>query len=148
MNFTFSSALNTSNSIHTRHGAIGSNYFYEAWEVHALTSGTYTLSTISSIDTFGYFYVGTFYPNAPSFNLLAMDDNSGGSLQFQLSATLQPYIRHILVITTNSPGITGLYNLSISGPGYVSATRRNPGTTTTTTTTSTSKLVNLQESSF
>lgn len=93
------------------------------------TTGTYTFRTSSGIyDTYGYLYQGNFYPSYPEYNIVTEDDNGSGNGQFQLGATLRSDLRYILVFTTYSRNLTGLFNVYASGPGNTDMNRINTTT--------------------
>jgi hypothetical protein len=84
------------------------------------TTGTYTFKSSSTIgDTFGYLYQGNFYPSYPSINIVTRDDDGAGNGQFQFTADLRSDITYILVFTTYSPGSTGSFSITASGPDNV-----------------------------
>lgn len=94
-------------------------FYYDAIEVRVNTTGSYTFKTSSGIyDTYGYLYQGNFYPSYPEYNIVTQDDNGSGNAQFQLGAALRSDLRYILVFTTYSANLTGLFNVYASGPGY------------------------------
>jgi hypothetical protein len=106
------------------------------------TSGVYTFTTTSTIDDYGYFYNNTFTPSNVSLNLVAQNDDSGGSLQFLISLYLQGGRSYTLVITTYSAGVQGTFLAIASGPAMVGLSGINiqsPSTTTTTQSTTTTR---------
>ena len=78
--------------------------------------GTYTFTSRSPINTFGYIYDDTFDCNDPTLNLISQDDDSDGNGQFRITALLHPDRRYILVATTVSPEATGEFSIISSGP--------------------------------
>ena len=119
----YSNTLTSNSASFSRNGVAGSVYYYNAIEVSVRTTGTYTLKSSSSIDTYGYLYQGNFYPSSPSINLISSDDDGAGSRQFQLTSNLQSNIKYILVFTTYDERITGQFNIIASGPDDVSLTQ-------------------------
>jgi hypothetical protein len=100
--------------------------------VRVNTPGSYTFKSSSTIgDTFGYIYQGNFYPSYPQYNIVAQDDDGAGSGQFQITATLRSDVTYILVFTTYTPGLTGSFSISASGPDYVFYSTQTIQTTTT-----------------
>jgi hypothetical protein len=83
------------------------------------TTGTYTLTSLSSFDTYGYLYDSYFYPFDPSINLITQDDDSGGNREFKLSAFLENGIPYTLVFTTFRESETGPFSILASGPNKV-----------------------------
>lgn len=116
----YTGQLTSVSSHYNRDGGNGGSYYYEAIEFRVGTTGTYTFKTSSSIsDTYGYIYQGNFYPTYPSYNIVARDDDSAGSNQFQLTATLRADLTYILIFTTYGPGSVGTFSISATGPDYV-----------------------------
>jgi len=135
---SYSSTLATGSSTFTRSGATGSFYF-EAIQVSVSTTGTYTFQSGSSFDDFGYLYQTSFNPSSSGINVIASDDDSGGSARFRFSATLQAGTTYILVITTYSSSATGSISVTVSGPAQPSLTRLTVGSASTAPTTTTAR---------
>jgi hypothetical protein len=102
------------------------NYYYQAIEATTYTAGTYSFSSSSSIDTYGYLYESSFDPSHPSYNLVASDDDGAGDRQFQISRYLQSGRKYILVVTTSSTGTIGSFSVRVIGPSSVSLVRITP----------------------
>ncbi len=100
------------------------------------TTGTYNITSLSKMDTWGFLYNGTFYPFESSVNLATLDDDNGGNNQFKLTVFLQAGVPYTLVVSTNSPNVTGSFSVVGSGPDYVYFIPINIMQTTTTTMTS------------
>ena len=137
---TYSDSLSSRSPIFSRPGNAGNYYYYQAIRVTVPTAGAYTFSSISSIDTFGYLYNDPFDPSNPSQNLIASDDDGGGSNQFRIIASLQPSRRYVLVVSTWRAGDTGNFLVRASGPSSVDLTGFTPSTSRPIGTTSESKL--------
>jgi hypothetical protein len=124
------------------------NYYYEVIEVRATRAGNCSITSNSSVDTYGSIHTDSFDPSYPSWNLLTQDDDGGGNQQFKLTVFLQPWTTYLLVATTFSEYVTGAFSISTSCPANVNFARRTAitsiTTTTTTTTTTTSKRVRNQ----
>ena len=136
---TFSGTLSSNSPTFSRPYGGSSSYYYQAIQTTTYTGGTYTLRSTSStgLDTYGCLYSTYFDPNYPSENLLACDDDSGGSAQFLINYYLSSAQIYILVVTTYAPLATGSYAILATGPGYVTMTAFMPSTFTTTPFTST-----------
>ena len=78
--------------------------------------GTYTFTSRSPVNTYGYIYKDKFNPDDLTVNLISQDDDSDGKEQFKITAFLQPEQRYILVATTNRPEVTGEFSIISSGP--------------------------------
>jgi len=116
----YAGALNMNSQTYTRYGSSGS-FYYQAIEVRVPTTETYTFRSSSTIaDTIGYIYQGNFYPSYPQYNIVAQDDDTAGGGQFLITATLRSDMTYILVFTSFSPVNTGTFDVTASGPGYVS----------------------------
>jgi len=138
VNVTISSALTTSSEIYT-YNDLGSQSYYEIFEVTVPVDGDYIFKSNSSIDTVGLLYMDNFYPTSPYVNLFLYDDDSGEDSQFQLNAYLQSNRRYLLVVRTFSSSINGNYTLLVSGLNSVNLHQINSSVTIPTTTATTSK---------
>jgi hypothetical protein len=117
---TYSSAWTTESQSYCRTScAVSSNYYYEAVQVRVSTSGTFSLISKSSIDTYGYLYNSSFNPLSPSSNLIVQDDDGAGNGQFNLKTFLESRLIYILVATTFDPRKIGSFSVSASGSGSV-----------------------------
>ncbi|CAF1088909.1 unnamed protein product [Adineta steineri] len=117
----YSSNLTTTSPLFCDKGTCPkSTYFYQSIQLNVSTTGSYTILSSSSINTYGYIYNSTFNSSSPTFNKIASDDDSGGSSQFMFNVTLQVMWKYILVVTTFSINVTGSFSLVTSGPGPVS----------------------------
>lgn len=76
--------------------------YYEAVMISVELIGRYTFQSRSDFDTHGVLYIDRFDSCEPSINMLADDDDSAGDRQFSITATLQPEVTYILVVTTDS----------------------------------------------
>ncbi len=86
-------------------------------------SGYYSLSSSSTIDTYGYIYKDAFTPVDRIVNLLSQDDGRCADHQFKLVTVLQANTTYILVVTTHSSNVTGAFLILVSGPKNVSLNR-------------------------
>ncbi|CAF4212495.1 unnamed protein product [Adineta steineri] len=117
----YSSNLTTTSPLFCDKGTCPkSTYFYQSIQLNVSTTGSYTILSSSSINTYGYIYNSTFNSSSPTFNKFASDDDSGGSSQFMFTVTLQGMWKYILVVTTSGINVTGSFSLVTSGPGPVS----------------------------
>jgi hypothetical protein len=96
----------------------GTNKFYQAIEIMVNTSGTYDLSSLSDMDTFGCLYQGTFNPLSQLTNQLSCNDDSNGR-QFRLTNYLEAGVRYTLLVTTYGTGVTGPFTIVGSGPDTI-----------------------------
>jgi hypothetical protein len=131
---TYSSNLYVNSASFARPYGTSRNYYYQAIQATTYTTGTYSFSSSSSIDTYGYLYQFSFDPSYPSYNLIASDDDGAGDLQFQISLYLQSGRTYILVVTTLSTSITGSFSVRVVGPASVSLVDITPTTSKSITT--------------
>jgi hypothetical protein len=94
-------------------------YYYESIQVSVPIMGTYTFTSNSLINTYGYLYDDEFKSTDPSLKLISQDDDSGGQGQFKITAILQPEYKYMLVATTYSPEAIGEFSIVSSGPAAV-----------------------------
>jgi hypothetical protein len=122
----YSGMLTTGSEVyHRRASSTSDEYYYDAITMNVFVSGTYSLTSRSSIDTYGYIYNNSFYPNNPEQNLLSMNDDGGDNKQFKFTIFLQPEITYILVVTTYSTEVTGSFLVVSSGPALITFTGTN-----------------------
>ncbi|UJR19518.1 hypothetical protein I4U23_022648 [Adineta vaga] len=86
--------------------------------------GTYTFTSRSAINTYGYIYDTDFDSNNANLNLISQDDDGDGKGQFKITTFLHPDHRYILVATTNTAEITGEFSIMSSGPTAVNVLSR------------------------
>ncbi len=116
----YSSALTYDSETYSRDGNnFTSDYFYEAIEVIVNTTGTYTFSSLTIMDAYGFLYTFDFNSADPLINLLTKDDQSGGNNQFRFSAVLEAGVPYTLVFTTYRERETGPFTVLASGPDDV-----------------------------
>ena len=116
---TYDGYLSSASSEFSRlHGA-GEDYYYQALRVTTPTSGTYTFTSESWMDTYGYLYQDSFDPAYPSQNLMTYNDDSGGNRQFLLTAYLSYGSTYTLIITTAGRSLVGSFSIRVSGPSLV-----------------------------
>lgn len=104
------------------------NYTFETIQVYTNTSGNYTFTGTSgsNLQLYGYLYNGTFIPTNPQTNLITKSDNSSGtSFQFNLTSAIASFTEYILLVTSANQTSTGAFNITASGPGTILFTRRN-----------------------
>ena len=138
--FTVSSTVNGSltngSAAFVRPDGYGTRYYYHAYMVSVTTAGTYSFTTASSIDTFGFLYDGPFDPSNPASSLLMSDDDGGSILQFKITTVLESSRTYTLVVTTHGSSVIGSYSLIASGPVQLSLTMFVPSTIRPSSTTS------------
>ncbi|CAM4852855.1 unnamed protein product [Rotaria socialis] len=138
INTTAWSTLSLANPKYARPDTLNSTYYYDTFNVMTTVAGLYTIVSNSSIDTYGFLYNGSFFPNSPTRNLVISDDESGGNSQFQLRVYLQSYAQYVLVVTTFYENVFGSYMVMTSGLGHVNILRTTVTITTQIPSTATS----------
>jgi hypothetical protein len=100
------------------------------------TTGTYTFTSSSDVDTYGYLYNDPVDPSYPSQNMITSDDDSNGNLQFRIIRILQAGYTYVLVVTTSSATVTGSFSIRVLGPVSVGLNSITPSTSRPIKTTS------------
>ena len=119
----YSSALTEYSSKYSRTSCEIPNHYYEAIQVNVATTGYYTLSSQSNIDTYGYLYRNSFSPSNPSMNLILENIHGCDNNQFKLASFLESDTNYILVVTTAYTNLTGAFSIIISGPNNATVKR-------------------------
>ncbi|CAF1193465.1 unnamed protein product [Adineta steineri] len=112
----YSSALITTSREYGREKCQLANYYYEDIEMNVMISGSYTITSHSNINTFGYLYKDRFNPLKPLENSITRNDENCDNSQFQIVFDLYANSTYVLVVTTYFPNITGEFLISASGP--------------------------------
>ncbi len=99
------------------------NDYYEAIQVNVITSGSYTFSSDSSVDIYGYLYTDHFNPFNLSENLLSEDKFGCGNTQFKLVYYLQSNATYVLVVTTYEPSVTSEFSIIALGMNNITFNR-------------------------
>ncbi len=115
----YSSVLTENHPRYSRTGCDLSDYYYEAIRILVNESDYYTLSSNSSMDTYGYIYKKNFYPFSPSINLILENDESSNDGQFGLKVFLRTNTVYILVVTTFEPSVTEAFSIIVSASNNV-----------------------------
>jgi len=115
---TYDSCITANSSKYTR-DCVQPNYHYEAIEITVVENGTYTFSSYSEINTYGYLYENNFNPFNPSENRINENDDSGCNGQFKLIQYMQKQKIYILVITTVRENDIGPFTITAFGSNDV-----------------------------
>ncbi len=115
----YSSTLTNNNPKFYRRKSFRSIFYYEAIQVNVSITGTYTLKSNSTMETYGYLYIHSFTSSNILNNLLIEDDDSGGSNQFQIKYVLQQNTQYVLVVTTYRSRVIGTFSIIGTGPGSI-----------------------------
>ncbi|CAF5129992.1 unnamed protein product, partial [Rotaria magnacalcarata] len=107
-----------------------STKYYQAIEVIVNITGTFSFTSSSNMDTFGYLYAGVFDLSNPNLNLLTSNDDSAGNNQFKLIANLEAGVSYTLVFTTFGENVIGPFTIIAVGPTSVDFFPRNVTDTT------------------
>ncbi|CAF1016920.1 unnamed protein product [Adineta steineri] len=101
----YSSMLTKNHPTYSPTGCDLPNYYYEAIQMNVNESRYYSLSSDSTIDTYGYMYTDNFYPSDSLKNVIVST------------------AANILVVTTYSPNVTGNFSIIMSGINNVTFER-------------------------
>jgi hypothetical protein len=115
---TYSGSLSSSSPIFARPAGSGA-YYYQAIRVTIYTSGTYTFTSSSPLDTYGCFYSYSFNPSYPSQSLITSDDDGAVGSQFRIRVDLQYGQTYVLVVTTFNNREIGRFSIGVVGPASV-----------------------------
>jgi hypothetical protein len=120
---TYPLALTTDSQMYSKFCNL-ENFYYESFEVKVPEIRSYTIQSSGFVDTYGSIYENKFNPLDPTKNLLASDDNSGGSgNQFKFEIPLYVDTTYILVVTTYSSKHTGKIEINLLGLTNVTVRR-------------------------
>lgn len=120
--------LSSSSMFIRPNGAYSILYAYNALRIRVPRTDFYTLTSESTLDTYGCLYDGDFDPSRPSINLVTCDDDRGTNRQFLIGRTLQSSLSYTLVVTTYSTNTYGYYTAKIFGSYTVSVSSYTPVT--------------------
>ena len=124
MSSSYSSKLTGNSQRYDRSGGgVWPFYYFEAIEVNVSIPGNFAFTSNSSIDTYGYFYNGTFDPYYPLSNLLQSNDDDAGNLQFRINIYLANTGSYVLVFTTFLTNEQGAFSIFVSGADSVIFTK-------------------------
>lgn len=122
MQSTYESELGKKSATLSRDECRTSKYHYEALRINVSLDGYYTFCSNSSIDTFGYIYEDAFDPFDLESDLVASDNDGCGDKQFRLCSFLKTNTSYILVVTTQTAGVTSPFSVSVVGGAEVNFT--------------------------
>ena len=105
-----------------RPGRSSRNYYYNPIEFRTYTTSSYTITSRSSLNTYGCVYNDSFNSSHPLTNLIVCDDDSAGDLQFLIRCGFQSNRKYILVVTTSTTDSTGSYSIVVTGAASVNMT--------------------------
>jgi hypothetical protein len=98
--------------------------YYEVIQVNVFVEDTYSFTSKSSFNTYGYIYKYSFDPANLKWNLIWKNDNGGRNEQFELIVSLRPDITYFLIVTTSSNVMSvGEFSIVASGPALVNFNR-------------------------
>lgn len=134
---TYSAALDSLSEryyrTHFNRSEQGAGHFYHAVTLSVSRHDTYTISSASQIDAYGYLYTRNFFVDKTSNGLIIQDDDGTGDRQFRLTYYLQANVTYFVVVTTYAKMVTGSYSLSAHGPAQFSFQAAEPTVIFTTT---------------
>ena len=139
MTTTASGTLTYSDPIYQRYYVLASPYYHHVYSIVAPVTGYYSITSVSSIDTFGSLYYPTFNASAPLNDIKEYDNDGAGSGQFQIIMNMKANTQYLFVVTTYSRNITCSYTIVVSGLHRVNLNRIYNSTDTDTSTDDTNK---------
>ena len=119
---TYTSELTKETQVYARVCGEGS-FYYETIEIKVQHKGNYNFDSNSSILLYGYIYENSFDPSYPNENLLTQSNFTCGQYRFKIITDLQVNIKYILVVTTFSSNVRGLFTLLVTGPQNITLNR-------------------------
>lgn len=100
----------------------GEGVSYRTHEITVDMDGDYSfVATGLGFDTFAFLYEGSFDATAPFINGLAGNDDAISLNTSGFEATLNPGTTYVFVMTGFDSEESGVYSLTIAGPGLISA---------------------------
>ncbi|CAF4259895.1 unnamed protein product, partial [Adineta steineri] len=116
----YTNGLYSYSSTFVRPNGYTKNYYFHAIKVRIFTTGLYSFTSNSTFDTYGSVHHYPVELTNPSKSMIAYnDDSGGGGLQFQINLTLQSDKTYVLLVTTYSSNVTGLFTIIVEGPTNV-----------------------------
>ena len=113
----YSSVLDDSTQTYCRRDSCANSFYYfQAIQFNTSTIGNYIVASNSSMDTYGYIYEDSFISLRPTMHLISSDDDTADNHQFMFNITLQANASYILVVTTYTSRITGIFSIIATGP--------------------------------
>ena len=116
----YSSALTTTSPLYALAACLIPHYYYEAIQLSVVTTGSYLLSSNSSIGLHAHIYQDTFDPLNASFHLRV---EKSGDLGFRLRVFLEGGTTYVLVVTSATPNQTGSFSIFADGPSTIHTSR-------------------------
>ena len=116
---SYSGQLTGNSSIYSRIEFAPPTYYFETIRVTVSRLGTYTFTSNSSFDCYGYLYNGSFNASYPFIQKVMEDDNGNGNGQFLMTTQLQTNVTYNLVITASLPYVIGWFLIIASGPSSI-----------------------------
>lgn len=115
----YSSELTANSPIYSRTSCQSFNY-YKVIELNVIETGLYTITTNSTVDTYGFIYENNFDVFNPWTNFISENDNSGCDYQFEITTHLQINTTYVLVVITHDENVKGTFSVLVTGPNNVS----------------------------
>jgi hypothetical protein len=111
---TFNRAVGTSSL-----SSVGTAVHYDSYTFDVSAAGIYAFAASSTFDNYLFLYQGGFDPSSALTNLIADNDDFGGTTNALLSTSLIASTSYTVVITGFDNSDAGIYGLGISGPGAI-----------------------------
>ncbi|CAF5001983.1 unnamed protein product [Rotaria sp. Silwood1] len=111
---------NYSNALTVNSATIpGTTRYYKTINIIVNTSGLYTFTSRSNMDTFAALFMDEFKSLNLSLYLVSSINTIDSNRQFKLSHNLQAGTPYTLLVTTYSQGQTGEFTVIASGPDHL-----------------------------
>ncbi|CAF1452319.1 unnamed protein product [Adineta steineri] len=131
----YTNGLSSYSSTFMRPYGYTNNYYFHAIAVRIFSSGLYSFTSNSTFDIYGSFHRYPVDITIPSQSMITDDYYNGGDRQFQINIDLQSNQTYVLIVSTYSPNVTGLFTIIVEGPSNVELIHNDYFVLETTTTT-------------
>ncbi|CAF1442588.1 unnamed protein product, partial [Adineta steineri] len=133
----YTNSLSSYSSTFMRPYGYTNNYYFHAIAVRVFSSDSYSFTSNSTFDIYGSFHHYPVDITIPSQSMITYDYYNGGDRQFQINLDLQSNQTYVLIVSTYSPNVTGLFTIIVEGPSNVELIHNDYFVLETTTTTTT-----------
>ncbi|CAF4174594.1 unnamed protein product, partial [Adineta steineri] len=131
----YTNGLSSYSSTFMRPNGNTNNYYFHAIVVRTFSTGSYNFTSNSTFDIYGSFHRYPVDITNPSQSIITYDYYNGGALHFQINLDLQSNQIYVLIVSTYSPNVTGLFTIIVEGPSNVELIHNDYFVLETTTTT-------------
>jgi hypothetical protein len=106
--------------------SIVGDWYYYARQIIPDSDGSYEIKVVGGTinDTILYLYEGCFDKDKPGKNLLAMNDDYGGTFWSEINYDLEKGKKYVVVVSSYYSNETGIVDVDVTGPGKVSVSAK------------------------